>query len=685
MRLLKQKLLTVGITVLFFVSIPLAPSILHAQTSEVPGKDCQPAGAPATMADFDKPLCSDSSSSQSPSADCPLGQTCTESNPSALPDSSGYSDCVFVRNWIGGGGGFISDNYVETSDGLMSCPEGTHSDNASSDQTQTPTPTPTPQLLPLNNDTGNTVNPAESSPVPSSGTTNENAPPSSATSPQPIPINYPVTAGTPVSYDLGDLQDSLQPDQTIIHDEQADKVGETAYSVVSDESVLQFESDLNQSGQWLFNDQTAAATLNSQPSSNAAVNTIMSVLNDTGLYTYLSGLSSSIQNDEIGFIEANGQNYNTYNNTIDYVENLSGGASSENIENIYNEVESELPANNTPTTMSQSMAQALENGVGVCRNQATLLAEALAQGGYDSSIVFTQEHMWVRVDYGGQTFDLDPNLYQTYIQLPPRTVLPNQIIPVGNYSQPSSFLQSPFVGTAYAAGSVAPVGKFPVVSINTAPVKLCAEIGVCLYIQEPAFVQANSSTTLEIWQTQGNEWSIVTLFKDPSIRMDFTKVHQPTSLNVFSQNRKATEFQEQLHGSTVYFLYTDFNQPNGDNVMIQAISNRSILQNDALRAMLAGENYAAVSSPIVSSLLAPPFVLIMLSLLIIIVGIIGFMVYHHSNSSIARGSPQVPPVLIFIPPPSRAVPILPPPMPNMSDQSVPTPPPPPVPTPPNGQ
>ena len=117
--------------------------------------------------------------------------------------------------------------------------------------------------------------------------------------------------------------------------------------------------------------------------------------------------------------------------------------------------------------------------------------------------------------------------------------------------------------------------------------KKCGKIGVCVNIQLPAYVQANSSTTLEVWQAIGSDWSVTTFLKNPDIKMDFSNV-QPITINILGQNRLAKEHTLTSNGHTIYALYSNFIGSNGEEIILQVLSNKSVVENHPLMTMIAG-------------------------------------------------------------------------------------------------
>ncbi len=111
----------------------------------------------------------------------------------------------------------------------------------------------------------------------------------------------------------------------------------------------------------------------------------------------------------------------------------------ETIKEIYNLVTTAVPKYGDIDTFF-TFEEILTNGNGVCRDQALLLNTALQKAGIDSEIVAGNtimrrdllkesprkpkvDHVWVRVNVEGLSFDLDPTWYKDYIKLPPRECL----------------------------------------------------------------------------------------------------------------------------------------------------------------------------------------------------------------------------------------------------------------------
>lgn len=229
-------------------------------------------------------------------------------------------------------------------------------------------------------------------------------------------------AGTVVSYDLASLVGQLQPGQTIIHLPNMDTLQGSAYAIVPNSAVASFEANANQAGMFDFNASGATNGV-----SNPVVSTIISALNTLGISSYIA---NSNESDMISTLQSTGSTYSWFSSLQNQVTALPGGADDANLQNIYNLVEQNLTGNQAVAN-NYTQAESLATAIGVCRDQATDLAVLLSDKGYNSSVVVDGNHAWVRVNYNNSTFDLDPNGYYTYTQLPPRTISSsNQVIPV---------------------------------------------------------------------------------------------------------------------------------------------------------------------------------------------------------------------------------------------------------------
>jgi len=386
---------------------------------------------------------------------------------------------------------------------------------------------------------------------------------------RPLDSSIQLPAGIEKSTDMVALKAKLT-DTTILLRVEDTTSGQPQWAIVPKSSVQGFEN---------YYREIVSPNMNTLSDSNWMVARIIgSAAAEIGLTGFVTNLRVNSNSE---FVQANGSNYDTYNSIINYATSLSG-QSETNIEKIFDNVQQTIVPDSAAD--NYSMAQALECGIGVCRHQAAVLANALATDGYNSSIVFDADHAWVRVNYGGQTFDLDPTNY-SFVKLPPRnTSSKYQVIPITPVTKPHGFLW-PIVLTAYASTDV-----ITPPSNNTATStieKKCGKIGVCVNIQLPAYVQANSSTTLEVWQAIGSDWSVTTFLKNPDIKMDFSNV-QPITINILGQNRLAKEHTLTSNGHTIYALYSNFIGSNGEEIILQVLSNKSVVENHPLMTMIAG-------------------------------------------------------------------------------------------------
>ena len=133
--------------------------------------------------------------------------------------------------------------------------------------------------------------------------------------------------------------------------------------------------------------------------------------------------------------ENNAFDYPSSQGLMDYVYNLPLNDRGSNVEKIYNKVQDALLQNNTAAHCLEPKAS-MSCGVGVCRNGATYLGEALKANGVNAAFVFSDNHAWVRVNNDGSgsgPYDLDTNAYESFIKLPPRNVTQDQIVPIVNF------------------------------------------------------------------------------------------------------------------------------------------------------------------------------------------------------------------------------------------------------------
>ncbi len=392
-----------------------------------------------------------------------------------------------------------------------------------------------------------------------------------------------ITADTPVSTDLADLKSKLTPSTMLVRIPD-DAQGRTRWAIVSKNDV----------GAW-ENYYSSMVTPDMNPYSDSS----LMVFRIIGSALEESGLQGLVTNWRVGsnseFVQASGSNYDSYNNIKDYSSSLQG-LSEENIGKIFDYVQKTI----TPSDKADgySMAQSLESGLGVCRHLSSVLANTLSDSGYNSSIVFDNTHAWVRVSINNKTFDLDPNNY-SFVELPPReTSSKYQVIPIVPPSRPGSFLWPILIETAYASTDA----SMPIASSSgstPAPVtkEVCGRIGICLDIPEPFYVQTNSSTTLEIWQAKDkSDWSIMTFFKNPDIKMDFSKV-QSVTIDFLGKSAPAKEHVIKSNGYTTYALYSVSKDTEGNEIILQALSSKSILSNSALMSMISGKKSTDAAKP----------------------------------------------------------------------------------------
>ncbi len=281
------------------------------------------------------------------------------------------------------------------------------------------------------------------------------------------------------------------------------------------------------------------------------------------------------------FIQKNGTNYSKYNDIVNYAKSLTGN-SDEKIEKIYNKVQDTI----IPDSIADnySIRESLSSGKGVCRHDSAVLANVLSQNGYDTSMVFDKDHMWVRVNDGRNTFDLDPINYG-YVKLNPRkTGSSFQVIPVKTNSNKSlPFL--PSISKVYAENDS---------QIAYSPDKeFCSKIGFCLKTDSQTQAGINTNEVFEIWKASGNNWSVTTFFNDQKNNINYDNAK--LSISIFGQNRKAEEYSEVFNGHEIYVLHSDFINSDGKLVVIQVISNESVLKNSGLISMF-NQNYRMVES-----------------------------------------------------------------------------------------
>lgn len=199
----------------------------------------------------------------------------------------------------------------------------------------------------------------------------------------------------------------------------------------------------------------------------------------------------------------------------------------------------------------------------------------------------------------------------------------------------------------------------PTAQVDNSSHYFCSKIGACLYVTMPAYLNSDSSSTLEIWSTSGNEWSIFTVFENPDFSFDFSKV-TPVTVNVFGSERNAEEIATgSTTDATVYRLFTDYVE-GSSTVKVLITSNESVLENGQLMTMLAGENPASttvsvsvVAAPVIATtttvthlsylsvLMMWPVALILAILLFGIILSIFMIIHHYRKNKKVQNVPSI--------------------------------------------
>lgn len=153
--------------------------------------------------------------------------------------------------------------------------------------------------------------------------------------------------------------------------------------------------------------------------------------------------SAAISNHELLKTDA-GYNHSDMIALRNYIDTVSQGSTFIDCEGlVYDKVESFMIQDQSVQLKESSVIpgtkwivlDALDDGRSVCRTVSPVLEQGLEYLAYktNTSVVVDQvtngEHVWVRVSQeGGSSYDLDPHQLRTYIQLPTRNVLSEQVI-----------------------------------------------------------------------------------------------------------------------------------------------------------------------------------------------------------------------------------------------------------------
>lgn len=211
----------------------------------------------------------------------------------------------------------------------------------------------------------------------------------------------------------------LKPSEVLIHLPSLDsKTDGSAYAIDTLTHVLYIEQYRNQNDWWTYDEASYNAEY---------PNDTVDQYNEHLISHEYTALNLLVTFQEHAY------DYTSSSNLMTYVNTLPQNTDGSNIKLIYDKTQELMRENNVVATDYDSMTS-MQCGVGVCRNGATYLTEALTANGVDTSVVFSQGHEWVRVnnDGTGASYDLDPNAYQSFVKVPLRTVDPIQVIHVNN-------------------------------------------------------------------------------------------------------------------------------------------------------------------------------------------------------------------------------------------------------------
>ncbi len=206
---------------------------------------------------------------------------------------------------------------------------------------------------------------------------------------------------------------------------------------------------------------------------------------------------------------------------------------------------------------------------------------------------------------------------------------------LANWKQHSPVKKGSFLWPHAMVAHAATQDEVPMHVATSSPhfVKMCSKMTICLEIPAPAFIQTDTKNAFEIWQSASSttgtmtQWSVVTFFKNPDIHLDFTKVeHQ--KLTILGKERDVQEHKKNQNGKKIFVLYGSLTLSSGEEVLVQVMSNTSILTNSSLKKMLVG--YEAVPAPVAKDIpkarpKAPSHPIDQATLLIAIAGVLCFL------------------------------------------------------------
>ncbi len=394
--------------------------------------------------------------------------------------------------------------------------------------------------------------------------------------------------GDAVIFGVDELQDkikNLKEGEVIIHVYQDHVDQEPRYAIVSAEHVHNFEIYSNiELQRWKFSHSIAADNV---------PGTIMKFLANIGL---ADNFMSDAYNDDIQFLQTKGDTYSQYSDLLSYASTLDSN-DPHTISNIYTRVQETIkPDNgvyqnynwhNGATTFTQKLSpinfndinlqQALQCGRGACRHSAPVLATALEAAGYETATVFSERHMWVRVYTPEKIFDLDPNAYITYTELPVRDSASgsNQVMPVPPKPRPLNFFEKWFFNQAYAETN----------DVSTT----CFKIGFCMNTVSAFYVKSDFPHMTEVWgEIDGN-------FLAVGLRLNLEKatvndIPNTKYINIMGQRVRVFESTYTLSDGSVVYVVEGLMSPFSDVLeesIVTVISDAPILSRQAVLDVLA--------------------------------------------------------------------------------------------------
>ena len=178
-----------------------------------------------------------------------------------------------------------------------------------------------------------------------------------------------------------------------------------------------------------------------------------------------------------------------FQSLINYSETVTGQDDIDKINKIYEKLIQTIK-DNQPGAYNYSMKQSLDAREGVCAHKAAILGIMLSHAGFYVYNVWSanvnMSHVWVRVETSQGIFDLDPEVYKTFVLLQPRIVGESQMVTLKQSST------TPKNNTLERVSFSEPETTFP----PRVQGKYCSELGVC----------SNFNGTAQIWKDSDFFW-----------------------------------------------------------------------------------------------------------------------------------------------------------------------------------